>query len=107
MPNEITNQDIMDMLTVLVERTNRINDLEKKIDVNFDRLENEMNDHFREIDVKLENKIEPKLQLLLENQGSASDNSKKIAAVEQRQDELEDKVDGLGYAVQELQKKMA
>ena len=107
MANEITNQDIMDMLTVLVERTNRINDLEKKMDVNFDRLENKMNDHFREIDVKLETKIEPTLQLILENQGTVTKHTEDIANLKQRQSELEDKVDGLGYAVKELQKKMA
>ena len=90
------DEEIKDYFNLFLEKFENIN---KRFD--------EMNDHFREIDVKLENKIEPKLQLLLENQGSVSDNSKKIAAVEQRQDELEDKVDGLGYAVKELQKKMA
>lgn len=90
------DEEMKDYFNLFLEKFENIN---KRFD--------EINDHFREIDVKLENKIEPKLQLLLENQGSVADNSKKIAEVEQRQDELEDKVDGLGYAVKELQKKMA
>ena len=103
MANEITNQDIMDMLTGLVERTNEIGNIKKDLTA----FRSETNQHFREIDVKLETKIEPTLQLILENQGTVTKHTEDIANLKQRQSELEDKVDGLGYAVQELQKKMA
>ena len=103
MANEITNQEIMDMLTVLVERTGRIGELEKKVDSGFKKLHEENT----ATQVYLETKIEPSLQLVLENQGAVIENSNKIAALEKRQDELEDRVDVLGYAVKEIQKKMA
>lgn len=96
MADEFTNKDIMDALNMLLERTSNMG---KDI--------TDIKEHAIKTDMKLEHDIEPKLQLLLENQGSISDNTKKIAAVEQRQDDLEDKVDGLGYAVKEIQKKMA
>ncbi len=103
MANEITNQDIMDMLTVLVERTNRINDLEKKMDSRFDKIETEMNDHFREIDVKLEAKIEPTLQAILENQTEVINNKRNISVIEGKQEELKDRVDVIEYAVKQNQ----
>ena len=99
----LLNQDIMDMLTVLVERTNRISDLEKKMDSGFEQLHQENT----ATQVYLETKINPTLQLLLENQGTVTKHTKDITNIEQRQNDLEDKVDGLGYAVKELQKKMA
>ena len=91
------------MLTILVERTNRISDLEKKMDSGFEQLHQENT----ATQVYLETKINPTLQLLLENQGTVTKHTEDIANLKQRQSELEDKVDGLGYAVQELQKKMA
>ena len=100
MANEITNQDIMDMLTVLVDRTNRINELEKKIDSRFDQMQTEMEnvktemkEHFREIDVKLETKVEPTLQLILENQTEVINQKSHITEVETKLDEVKHDVD--------------
>ena len=107
MANEITNQDIMDMLTVLIERTERI---DKKIDAvekENKAAHEKLHEENTATQVYLETKINPTLQLLLENQGTVTKHTEDIANLKQRQSELEDKVDGLGYAVQELQKKMA
>ena len=107
MANEITNQDIMDMLAVLIERTERI---DKKIDTveKENRAAHEkLHEENTATQVYLETKIDPTLQLLLENQGTVAKHTEDIANLEHRQSELEDKVDGLGYAVKELQKKMA
>ncbi len=103
MPDEVTNQELSQMMIAVLEQLKITNSDIKSIKQDVANIKN----HTTKTDMKLEHDIEPKLQLLLESQGSVADNSKKIAAVEQRQDELEDKVDGLGYAVQELQKKMA
>ena len=103
MPDEVTNQELGQMMMAVLEQLKITDSDIKSIKQDIVNIK----EHAIKTDIKLEHDIEPKLQLLLENQGSISDNSKKIAAVEQRQDELEDKVDGLGYAVQELQKKMA
>lgn len=100
MANEITNQDIMDKLAVLIERTERI---EKENKAAHEQLHEENT----ATQVYLETKINPTLQLLLENQGTVTKHTEDIANLKQHQSELEDKVDGLGYAVKELQKKMA
>ena len=107
MANEITNNDLLDMMKALLERTERIDKKIDALDINNKAAHEQLHQENTATQVYLETKIEPTLQLVLENQGSVSDNSKKIATVEQRQDKLEDKVDGLGYAVKELQKKMA
>lgn len=107
MANEITNNDLLDMMKALLERTERIDKKIDALDINNKAAHEQLHQENTATQVYLETKIGPTLQLVLENQGSVSDNSQKIAAVEQRQDDLEDKVDGLGYAVKELQKKMA
>lgn len=103
MPNEVTNQELSQMMMAVLEQLKITDSDIKSIKQDVSNIK----EHTTKTDIKLEHDIEPKLQLLLENQGSVSDNSKRIAEVEQRQDELEDKVDCLGYAVKELQKKMA
>ena len=99
MANEITNQDIMDMLTVLVERTGTLNNEVKEIKQD----QTEIKNHLREIDVKLETKIEPTLQLILENQSEVIKEKSHITVVESKQEELKDRVDVIEYAVKKNQ----
>ena len=90
---EITNKDIFDMLTVLIERTGRIGDIEKKMD-----------NGFRDIKLSLENDIKPTLQAVLENQTEVINQKSHISKVETKIDEAQDDISVLKLAVQEHSK---
>lgn len=96
MANEITNQDIMDMLTVLVERTGRIGEEMKD---GFQAI----NERLTALEIKQETKIEPTLQLILENQTEVINQKSTITVVESKQEELKDRVDVIEYAVKQNQ----
>ena len=90
---EITNKDIFDMLTVLIERTGRIGDIEKKMD-----------NGFRDIKLSLENDIKPTLQAVLENQTEVINQKAHISEVETKVDEAQDDISALKLAVQKHSK---
>ena len=90
---EITNKDILDMLQVILERTERIDKAVAKIE----------NDN-RDINIKLETKIEPKLQAVLENQTEVINQKSHITKVETKVDDVKEDVDVLKFAVQEHSK---
>ena len=81
------------MLTVLIERTGRIGDIEKKMD-----------NGFRDIKLSLENEIKPNLQLVLENQTEVINQKAKIMQVENEVDEVKADVDVLKIVAQEHSK---
>ena len=106
MAQELNAQEVMDMLTVLVERTGRIGELEKKMDII--EKENKMaheqlHQENTATQVYLETKINPTLQLLLENQTEVFEEKSHITVVESKQEELKDRVDVIEYAVKQNQ----
>ncbi len=104
--SNITNDEILDMLKAILERTERLDYKVDKLDIIESRLA-EIKEHTIKTDVKLEHDIGPKLQLLLENQELSFQNAKEIEKLQAEQRDLKDRVDAFGYAIQEIHKKMA
>ena len=96
---EITNRDLMDMLTVLIERTNKISVIEKKMDKEFKGIQ----DRLTKLELDNETDIKPTLQLILENQTEVIEEKSHITVVENKQEELKDRVDVIEYAVKQNQ----
>lgn len=92
---EITNNDMLDMLKVILERTERIGEIEKKID--------KLDERVKINDIKLETDIKPTLQLILENQTEVINQKAQITAVESKQEEIKDRVDVIEFAVKQNQ----
>ena len=104
MNNEVTNQDIMDMLNVLIDRTNNIGSLEKKLnkmatDNNKDL--GEIKSKLKKLELDNENEIKPNLQLVLENQTKVINQKAHITEVETKVDAGKDGVDVLKIVAQE------
>ena len=78
------------MLQVILERTERIDKAVAKIE----------NDN-RDINIKLETKIEPKLQAVLENQTEVINQKSHITKVEYKVDDVKEEFDVMKIVVKE------
>ena len=97
---EVTNKDILEMLTAVLARTEIINSKLAQHDKRFDKLDKRVS----AVQLSLENEIKPDLQAIRENQTEVINQKAHITEVENKVDEVKDDVDVLKIVAQEHSK---